>query len=70
MEAVEDIEAGQPIFDTYGKKCNSRFFLNYGFIDKDNDEFNQAPLIVKSGQSQSSEVPPFKGFYIKADIDD
>lgn len=23
--------------DSYGRKCNSRFFLNYGFINVDND---------------------------------
>jgi histone-lysine N-methyltransferase SETD3 len=25
------------LFDSYGKKCNSRFLLNYGFIEDDND---------------------------------
>ena len=25
------------MYDSYGKKCNSRFLLNYGFIAADND---------------------------------
>lgn len=25
------------IFDSYGRKCNSRFLLNYGFVVEDND---------------------------------
>lgn len=37
IEACEDIPRGLPIHDSYGKKCNSRFFLNYGFINVPND---------------------------------
>ncbi len=33
----EDISRGSPVYDSYGKKCNSRFFLNYGFINLNND---------------------------------
>lgn len=37
IEACEDLERGAPVHDSYGKKCNSRFFLNYGFINMNND---------------------------------
>lgn len=37
IEACEDIPRGNPVHDSYGKKCNSRFFLNYGFINVPND---------------------------------
>jgi histone-lysine N-methyltransferase SETD3 len=37
IEACEDLPRGAPIHDSYGKKCNSRFFLNYGFINANND---------------------------------
>lgn len=33
------------IFDSYGKKCNSRFFLNYGFIVRNNDA-NEVPIDI------------------------
>ena len=37
IEACENIPRGAPVHDSYGKKCNSRFFLNYGFINHNND---------------------------------
>lgn len=37
IEAYGDCEANSELFDSYGKKCNSRFLLNYGFIEEDND---------------------------------
>ena len=43
IEACEEIPRGSPVHDSYGKKCNSRFFLNYGFISVPNDG-NEVPL--------------------------
>ena len=37
IQAIEDIKEGSEIFDSYGKKTNSRFLLNYGFCLEDND---------------------------------
>jgi histone-lysine N-methyltransferase SETD3 len=34
------------IFDTYGPKCNSRYFVNYGFTLKDNQEYNQGAIFI------------------------
>ena len=34
---------GAQIFDSYGRKCNSRFFVNYGFALEKNED-NQAAL--------------------------
>ena len=45
IEACDDIPRGEQVYDSYGKKCNSRFFLNYGFINLNNDA-NEVPLIV------------------------
>lgn len=49
MEAVEDVPAGGQLLDSYGKKCNYRFFLNYAFINLnkngENPE-NEYPLMV------------------------
>lgn len=45
IEACDDIPRGAQVYDSYGKKCNSRFFLNYGFINPDNDA-NEVPLVV------------------------
>ena len=46
IEALEDIKRGDQIYDSYGKKCNTRFLLNYGFINLNNDA-NEYPLNVE-----------------------
>lgn len=38
IEATMDIERGAQCFDSYGRKCNSRFFVNYGFALEDNPD--------------------------------
>jgi histone-lysine N-methyltransferase SETD3 len=43
MCATRPIPAGAPVRDSYGVKCNSRYFLNYGFCLETNRE-NQAVL--------------------------
>lgn len=45
IEAMEDIKRGEQVYDSYGKKCNSRFLLNYGFINLNNDA-NEVPLKI------------------------
>ena len=46
IEALEDIKRGEQIYDSYGKKCNTRFLLNYGFINLNNDA-NEYPFNIK-----------------------
>jgi len=36
VTALKNIACGEQIFDSYGKKCNSRFFVNYGFSLENN----------------------------------
>ena len=45
VQAVEDIEIGQEIFDSYGRKTNYRFLLNYGFTLENND-MGEYPLTI------------------------
>lgn len=40
ITSLERLSAGHQVFDSYGKKCNSRFLLNYGFaveVNRDAD---------------------------------
>lgn len=46
IETKENIERGDQVYDSYGKKCNSRFLLNYGFYNENNDA-NEVPLVVR-----------------------
>ena len=32
IESLQHIDSGVEVFDSYGKKCNSRYLLNYGFV--------------------------------------
>ena len=50
IQALEPIEANSEIFDSYGKKCNSRFFLNYGFVVEEN-ESNEFPIEIELNDS-------------------
>jgi histone-lysine N-methyltransferase SETD3 len=36
ISSLHELRAGDQVFDSYGKKCNSRFLLNYGFAVDDN----------------------------------
>ena len=45
IEAIEDIAREAEVMDSYGKKCNSRFLLNYGFIVLENDG-NEYPFTI------------------------
>jgi histone-lysine N-methyltransferase SETD3 len=50
IEAYGDCLAGTELFDSYGKKCNSRYLLNYGFIEEDNDA-NEYPFSITLDES-------------------
>jgi histone-lysine N-methyltransferase SETD3 len=45
ITSLKSLNRGDQIFDSYGRKCNSRFFVNYGFSLEDNED-NQAVIPV------------------------
>jgi len=50
IESKENIERGEQVYDSYGKKCNSRFLINYGFIVENNDG-NEVPIKITLDES-------------------
>jgi histone-lysine N-methyltransferase SETD3 len=42
--SLKTIQRGEQVFDSYGRKCNSRFFVNYGFALEENEDDNEAVL--------------------------
>jgi histone-lysine N-methyltransferase SETD3 len=44
MTAKEIIKPNSQIYNSYGRKCNSRFLMNYGFILDDNDDANTVDI--------------------------
>lgn len=66
------------VFDSYGRKCNSRFLLNYGFIVEDNDANEVAvnvyinrgdPLIRQKEEMLGEALPEMRIFRILADAE-
>jgi protein-histidine N-methyltransferase len=66
------------VYDSYGKKCNSRFFLNYGFINLNNDA-NEVPIKVyynsddqmkQIKQDMISDHSEFKKFRVVENFED
>ena len=49
IQSIQNIPAGDEVFDSYGKKCNSRFLLNYGFIVEQNDS-NEYPFTIEMNE--------------------
>ena len=74
IEALENIERGEEVLDSYGKKCNSRFLLNYGFINRNNDA-NEYPFKVKLSKADEHAsmkkhlmISSFQSFRLQADV--
>ena len=40
------IKKGQEICDSYGEKCNSRYFVNYGFLLPNNENHNETAIFI------------------------
>jgi hypothetical protein len=56
--SLQPLAAGQQVFDSYGKKCNSRFLINYGFTvehnaDDDTGQFHNELRLLLSLPSPS-----------------
>ena len=71
IEATRDIGAGEQIFDSYGSKCNYRFFMNYGFINLDDDgenEDNEYPM--KLGLDKNDKGYDIKQYLFLGGIED
>lgn len=43
ITSLRALNRGEQIYDSYGRKCNSRFFVNYGFSLEENED-NQAVM--------------------------
>ena len=45
VDSIEKISEGETFYYTYGTKCNSIFFNNYGFINQPNGDANTVILV-------------------------
>lgn len=49
ITSLRTIQRGEQVYDSYGRKCNSRFFVNYGFALDDNID-NEAVIRLELAQ--------------------
>lgn len=52
ITSLKTIQRGEQVFDSYGRKCNSRFFVNYGFALDDNED-NEAVIRLELPSSDA-----------------
>ena len=50
IESKVNIQRGDQVYDSYGRKCNSRYFLNYGFV-VENNEADEVPMEIKMDET-------------------
>ena len=49
IEACDDIKRGEQIYDSYGRKSNAKFFMNYGFVNIPNDHYDEIMIKLRVG---------------------
>ena len=57
--ALDNIKNGKQVSFSYGKKCNTRFLLNYGFVDPDNDD-NEYPFTLEMDKNDQLAIHKMK----------
>ena len=75
---MDDIKRGDEVYDSYGKKCNSRFLLNYGFINLNNDAnefpfkiyYNLEDPLVNVKKEMINDLADFKKFRVVDNLED
>jgi len=75
---MEDIKRGEQVYDSYGKKCNHRFFLNYGFINLNNDAnefpfkiyYDEDDTTIKMKKDLIGDEADFKKFRVVANLEE
>jgi histone-lysine N-methyltransferase SETD3 len=53
ITSLKTIPRGDQIYDSYGRKCNSRFFVNYGFALDENEDNEGGDDAGKKGKGPS-----------------
>jgi hypothetical protein len=55
VRSLREMALGEEVFDSYGKKCNSRYLLNYGFTVLDNTGSCGFPFLPPAPSSLCSD---------------
>jgi len=77
ITTLMSIGRNEEVFDSYGRKCNSRFFVNYGFVPEHNED-NEAILTfamdnqddLYTRKARLTNIPPEQAFQIPIQYED
>lgn len=64
IHALQGFAAGDPVHDSYGRKCNCRFLMSYGFCLEENPD-NEAVIRFDRGQGWDGEE---REFHVRASL--
>ena len=53
VSSIENLNCGMEVFDSYGRKCNARFLLNYGFTIENNED-DEVKVILNLNSDDSN----------------
>ena len=69
LTALKNFAPGDPVHDSYGRKCNSELFLHHGFCLDENED-NQAEIRFGGSIDSSGDVSlPERAFRVPASLD-
>lgn len=71
ISAMQDFRIGDQIYDSYGRKCNSRFFVNYGFALENNpDNECSLKIALPSDARRNTYTIEYTDFQVPKMVDD
>eukprot|EP00472_Partenskyella_glossopodia_P014212 CAMPEP_0197540538 /NCGR_PEP_ID=MMETSP1318-20131121/66204_1 /TAXON_ID=552666 /ORGANISM="Partenskyella glossopodia, Strain RCC365" /LENGTH=402 /DNA_ID=CAMNT_0043099571 /DNA_START=71 /DNA_END=1279 /DNA_ORIENTATION=+ len=66
ITTIRGLKMGAEVFDSYGHKCNHRFFVNYGFTIRNNHDDNECVISIDLEQLhiQEAKLKALKSLYL------
>jgi histone-lysine N-methyltransferase SETD3 len=66
ITSQKDFVAGEQVYDSYGRKCNTEFFMNYGFVPFEDNPNNECKLILSF--PEDSDMYTYKILLLPSDL--
>lgn len=66
ITSQKDFVADEQVYDSYGRKCNTEFFMNYGFVPEEANPNNECKLIMSF--PEDSDLFAYKLLLLPSDL--
>jgi histone-lysine N-methyltransferase SETD3 len=66
ITSQKDFVAGEQVYDSYGRKCNTEFFMNYGFVPFEDNPNHECKLILSF--PEDSDMYTYKILLLPSDL--